>query len=318
MTAEPTSITPPRVPFLDPRGFIDRRWYLWLLSLFRTQQKMEGADLGPSPDAIGAVYEMMINAIADATIGLPYPQTDLAPVYSRIAGLESAPVPPLPLAPDDLTPWGMGYVLPAAEGGTGFTSFAVGDLIYASGASTLSKLADVATGSALISGGVTTAPAWGKIGLTTHVSGILPIANGGTNASTASAALANLNGADLSGATFVGTVISPRFEIDAGFSLFINTGEPVINFEANSYLAYSRSGDHLRLVIDSSEVFRWEIDGNILIGAMPTAASATNTLHIADGTAPSAAPTGGGALYVESGALKYRGSAGTITTIAAA
>lgn len=66
-------------------------------------------------------------------------------------------------------------------GGTGLTSYAVGDLIYASAATTLSKLADVATGSALISGGVGVAPAWGKIGLATHVSGTLPTANGGTN-----------------------------------------------------------------------------------------------------------------------------------------
>ncbi|HMC99403.1 MAG TPA: hypothetical protein VKH37_04590, partial [Ferruginibacter sp.] len=41
-----------------------------------------------------------------------------------------------------------------------------------------------ATGNALISGGTSTAPSWGKIGLTTHVSGVLPIANGGTNSST--------------------------------------------------------------------------------------------------------------------------------------
>jgi len=34
--------------------------------------------------------------------------------------------------------------------------------------------------------------------------------------------------------------------------------------------------------------------------------------------APSTNPTGGGILYVESGALKYRGSSGTVTTIAAA
>jgi len=35
-------------------------------------------------------------------------------------------------------------------------------------------------------------------------------------------------------------------------------------------------------------------------------------------TAPSTNPTGGGILYVEAGALKYRGSSGTVTTIAAA
>lgn len=67
----------------------------------------------------------------------------------------------------------------------GFTPFAVGDLLYASASTTLSKLAGVATGNALISGGITTAPSWGKVGLTTHVSGILPVANGGVGATLA-------------------------------------------------------------------------------------------------------------------------------------
>ena len=68
----------------------------------------------------------------------------------------------------------------AADGGTGLTSYTTGDILYASGSATLSKLSDVAVGNALISGGVGTAPSWGKIGLTTHVSGVLPAANGGT------------------------------------------------------------------------------------------------------------------------------------------
>ena len=67
------------------------------------------------------------------------------------------------------------------QGGTGLTAYTTGDIIYASATNTLSTLADVATGNALISGGVSTAPSWGKIGLTTHVSGTLPTANGGTN-----------------------------------------------------------------------------------------------------------------------------------------
>jgi hypothetical protein len=75
----------------------------------------------------------------------------------------------------------------AANGGTGFGSYAIGDLLYANTTTTLAKLPDVATGNALISGGVGVAPSYGKIGLTTHVSGILPVANGGTNVATASA-----------------------------------------------------------------------------------------------------------------------------------
>lgn len=68
----------------------------------------------------------------------------------------------------------------ANKGGTGFTTYAVGDLLYADTTSTLAKLADVATGNALISGGVGVAPSWGKIGLTTHISGTLAVGNGGT------------------------------------------------------------------------------------------------------------------------------------------
>jgi len=93
-------------------------------------------------------------------------------------------------------------VTPATAGGTGQTSYAIGDILYADTTSTLAKLPDVATGNALISGGIGVAPSYGKIGLTTHVSGVLPVANGGTNASTASiTSFNNITGYTASGAT---------------------------------------------------------------------------------------------------------------------
>lgn len=70
--------------------------------------------------------------------------------------------------------------------------------------------------------------------------------------------------------------------------------------------------------------------GEIRIGgnsSQPTAAffgsgsfgSGVGVIYIANrGAAPSSNPTGGGILYVESGALRYRGSSGTTTTLAAA
>ena len=70
--------------------------------------------------------------------------------------------------------------LDADNGGTGFSTYTIGDILYANTTTTLAKLADVATGNALISGGVGVAPSWGKIGLTTHVSGTLAVGNGGT------------------------------------------------------------------------------------------------------------------------------------------
>lgn len=74
--------------------------------------------------------------------------------------------------------------VPANKGGTGQTTYAVGDILYASTTTALSRLADVATGNVLISGGVGIAPSWGTVGLTTHVSGTLAVANGGTGGTT--------------------------------------------------------------------------------------------------------------------------------------
>jgi hypothetical protein len=71
-------------------------------------------------------------------------------------------------------------IVAASNGGTGQSTYAVGDLLYASTTSVLSKLTAAAAGNVLTSGGAGTAPSWGKIGLTTHVSGVLPAANGGT------------------------------------------------------------------------------------------------------------------------------------------
>jgi hypothetical protein len=50
--------------------------------------------------------------------------------------------------------------LGASSGGTGLVSYTIGDLVYASATTTLSKLAGVAVGSVLVSGGVGTAPAY--------------------------------------------------------------------------------------------------------------------------------------------------------------
>ena len=92
--------------------------------------------------------------------------------------------------------------LVAANGGTGQSSYTTGDLLVASSSTALSRLADVATGNALISGGVGVAPFWGKIGLTTHVNGTLPIANGGTGATSAANARSNLGATTVGGNLF--------------------------------------------------------------------------------------------------------------------
>ena len=75
-------------------------------------------------------------------------------------------------------------ILDVSNGGTNINTYTIGDILYASGATTLSKLADVATGNVLISGGIGIVPSYGKVDLTSHISGILSVANGGTGQST--------------------------------------------------------------------------------------------------------------------------------------
>jgi hypothetical protein len=69
----------------------------------------------------------------------------------------------------------------------------------------------------------------------------------------------------------------------------------------------------------TNEGLRLNSNGNIGIGGVSTfGTSAAKVIGIANGTAPTTSPAGMGQLYVEGGALKYRGSSGTVTTIAPA
>jgi hypothetical protein len=75
-----------------------------------------------------------------------------------------------------------------------------------------------------------------------------------------------------------------------------------------------------RALSDDSVVFTSNGSRNLqLFTATPSSGGGTGVLGIANATAvPTSNPTGGGILYVEAGALKYRGSSGTITTLGAA
>lgn len=77
-------------------------------------------------------------------------------------------------------------------------------------------------------------------------------------------------------------------------------------------------GQHIMLSPGGSETFRALASGNFGFRTQAAGTSAVGVLAIANGTAPSTSPAGIGQLYVEAGALKYRGSSGTVTTIAAA
>lgn len=65
--------------------------------------------------------------------------------------------------------------LAAASGGTGNASYSIGDVLYASNSTTLSKLPIGSANRVLRSNG--TSPTWGQVSLVTDVTGNLPVAN---------------------------------------------------------------------------------------------------------------------------------------------
>ena len=63
-----------------------------------------------------------------------------------------------------------GTDIAVADGGTGLSAYAIGDLLYASGSAALSRLAAVAVNQVLVSGGVGAPPAWSDAPLVTRFS----------------------------------------------------------------------------------------------------------------------------------------------------
>jgi len=185
-----TKIPAPRVAFLDERtGLMSREWYRFFQNLYvltgsgSNAVTLDDLQIGPPQPDISALSNAVTTVTATVpivssggttpNISMTNQGTTTTLLHGNAAGNPTFSAVSLV---NDVT-----GTLGASYGGTGLNAYAVGDIIYASGATTFSKLSDIATGNALISGGVTTAPSWGKIGLTTHVSGTLPIANGGTN-----------------------------------------------------------------------------------------------------------------------------------------
>jgi hypothetical protein len=84
-----------------------------------------------------------------------------------------------------------------------------------------------------------------------------------------------------------------------------------------AHLWYTAPSGTAGNAITFTQAMTLDASGNLLVGLTTAGTTAAKTIQIANGTAPTANVTGG-QLYVEAGALKFRGSSGTITTIAAA
>lgn len=95
------------------------------------------------------------------------------------------------------------------------------------------------------------------------------------------------------------------------YKLRANTSAPT----STDAFIYRPADNTLAFGTASTERVRIDSSGNVLFGG--TSTPGAKVIYIANAsTVPASNPSGGGVLYVESGALKYRGSSGTVTTIA--
>ena len=108
--ANPTPITPPRVPLIDPRtGLIDRAWYLFFLSLNDiATDVVDDGGLGPDSVSLIASYDAALRAVNQdlqtlpPVVTLPVPDvltdccsalvSQMAEMQKQIEGLQSQPI----------------------------------------------------------------------------------------------------------------------------------------------------------------------------------------------------------------------------------
>lgn len=126
-------------------------------------------------------------------------------------------------------------VLPADNGGTGLSSYVIGDLLYANTTTSLARLADVAVGKVLVSGGVGVAPAWGDVPAGS-ISGIVPVPNGGTGLDTLTANNL-LVGAGTSDVTFIAPGSNGNFLASNGTLFASSAGATAAEYRANTSTA---------------------------------------------------------------------------------
>jgi hypothetical protein len=122
-----------------------------------------------------------------------------------------------------------------------------------------------------------------------------------------------------SGGLSVGTTSDPganNIGLAAGGKLYYSTNA-WITPEDNSIGARVSGTAVVGFWTNGSERARIDSSGNLLVGTTSTPTTASKVIAMGNATAPTASITGG-VLYVEGGALKFRGSSGTVTTIAPA
>jgi hypothetical protein len=108
-----------------------------------------------------------------------------------------------------------------------------------------------------------------------------------------------------------------RARITAGGNLGVNCAGTNARLEVNAAsgeIFRADAGAALRIVANQDGAV---FGGNIALGVSTSFGGGSRVVAIREAeTVPSTNPVGNGILYVEAGALKYRGTSGTVTTIA--
>ena len=120
-----------------------------------------------------------------------------------------------------------------------------------------------------------------------------------------------------SGGTDVAEISSNQYIDSAGARRYIAaTPATVYQQNAGAHAWFNAPSGTANAVATLTQRMTLDASGNLGLGVTAFGTAAATVIGIANGTAPSSSPAGMGQLYVEGGALKFRGSSGTVTTIA--
>ena len=133
-----------------------------------------------------------------------------------------------------------------------------------------------------------------------------------------SSSTAGTNRLTIDGLGTVGNVPTIRFRSAGAAKAYVGlSGAYLGDTSTDLLLTTDAAGAAVKFGSSDTGTVKMTLDasGNLLVGLTTAGTTAAKTIQIANGTAPTA-NVSGGQLYVEAGALKYRGSSGTVTTIA--
>lgn len=157
-------------------------------------------------------------------------------------------------------------------------SYSIGQIPYASGTTTIGFINAATSGNVLKSNGAAI-PTWGKVDLTTDVSGVLPLANGGTGSSSVPTAGAVIysNGSalssDTSGLRFNSTDNSLAINVGGGYADNTLTVDGTADFTGNVGIKEDSPDVALHIKDSAAEMLKLEsssVSGDVVLSMFQT------------------------------------------------